>query len=298
MTGSKSEMTYRGHITYSTFTYWVSNSNIKYSSHRAYCHTVRSSGDLQYADEFFVIEYFLPDNPTTADIASVFRQGMSANKPNRDLFRRVAEYDVSNGLYDAKFEEVAKVPDNPTSPEFVPGTAPVVSSPSVVAPEPLPSPNPGTNPNPGTSPSPNPGTNPNPGTSPSPNPAPNPSPNPDRSNQQEPEGFSLPSFCSWASFLCFRANEDKKAPEELENFDYNVEEKQLTKNPVDFDVEYLAYGGACPAPIRFDLNVGLVAVPLEYSLTPLCDFAKTVRPAILALAYLTALGIVVSAIRS
>ena len=69
-----------------------------------------------------------------------------------------------------------------------------------------------------------------------------------------------------------------------------------TKSATDFDTDYLRFGGQCPATPSTSLSVGAVSVPLSIDLTPLCDFVVMVRPAIIAMAYLSALFVVARAI--
>ncbi|MFC0819891.1 virulence factor TspB C-terminal domain-related protein [Moraxella marmotae] len=296
---------------------------------------------------------------------------LKSSKASRDFYRRAAEYDIVNGVYDEELQKRAV-----TSSKFKPGTAPLVFSESKPAPEPLPSPNPDVLPKPSTSPSPstvpspgtapnpladpvtapnpNPSTRPdpkvmpvpepgispnpiitpspstspspstvpspgvspspttNPGISPSPSPgtapAPQTAPNPNRDNDNA-KVFNMPEFCDWAFVVCNvidwvskwrEVDSEGKTipnPEENERWDYDTITIDNKKDADSFDLDYVRYGGACPAPVKFNMPVGAVAVPLEFSLQPLCDFAKTVRPAILALAYLSAMGIVASAIK-
>ncbi|OPH33163.1 virulence factor TspB C-terminal domain-related protein [Moraxella equi] len=58
---------------------------------------------------------------------------------------------------------------------------------------------------------------------------------------------------------------------------------------------YLRFGGQCPAPVTH--NLGLNNATFTIDLTPLCQFAILVRPAILAMAYFLAIGIIANAIR-
>ena len=248
---------------------------------------------------------------------------LAHHKPSRDLFRRAAEYDVSAGLYDDALDNVAKPA---TSVKFQPGTAPVVKSDSdnVILPAPIPDTSPGTSPSPSTEPSPrsneppvsSPGTSPDtsPGTSPSPSTNPSPRPNeqpvPSPGTSPNPGGMNVqfPNFCDWASTICTLADYLRKKEvdpktgkfigDERDDIDtYDVDVLEFDKTAMEFDQDYLNYGGSCPAAVKFSIDVGAVAVPLEFTLQPLCDFAKTVRPAILALAYLAAMGIVANAIR-
>lgn len=76
----------------------------------------------------------------------------------------------------------------------------------------------------------------------------------------------------------------------------DIDTSPPTKSATDFDTEYLRFGGQCPATPSTSLSVGAVSVPLSIDLTPLCDFVVMVRPAILAMAYLSALFVVARAI--
>lgn len=97
--------------------------------------------------------------------------------------------------------------------------------------------------------------------------------------------FELPKFCDWADWFC----EDEK---ERQGEKVTVNELQY-KNPSEFDTNYVNFGGACPAMQPFTV----MNVTLRFDLTPLCQFAVEVRPAVLAVSYLFALAIVVSAFK-
>lgn len=97
--------------------------------------------------------------------------------------------------------------------------------------------------------------------------------------------FELPKFCDWADWFC----EDEK---ERQGEKVAVNELQY-KNPSEFDTNYVNFGGACPAMQPFTV----MNVTLRFDLTPLCQFAVEVRPAVLAVSYLFALAIVVSAFK-
>lgn len=76
----------------------------------------------------------------------------------------------------------------------------------------------------------------------------------------------------------------------------DIDTSPPTKSATDFDTDYLRFGGKCPATPSTSLSVGAVSVPLSIDLTPLCDFVVLVRPAIIAMAYLSALFVVARAI--
>ena len=108
----------------------------------------------------------------------------------------------------------------------------------------------------------------------------------------------MPAFCKWATKVCDFIDWFQKEPElKQDDSHLDVENKQPDKSPSDFDQDYLTYGGQCPTFQSKTISVGAIAVPLSVDMTPMCDFAKSVRPAVLALAYLAAMAIVASAIR-
>lgn len=83
---------------------------------------------------------------------------------------------------------------------------------------------------------------------------------------------------------------------QTDNTKPDIDTTPPTKSATDFDTDYLRFGGQCPATPSTSLSVGAVSVPLSIDLTPLCDFVVMVRPAILAMAYLSALFVVARAI--
>lgn len=222
-------------------------------------------------------------------------------------------------------------PDVPSAPDASPGSAPTNNPGS--APIHSPSSNPSGSPSPGTNPhqQPRPGTNPN--SEPAPNPRPNPETSPSPSprpgapnsipsvpilpgsnpisnpivrpivNPSKPEvsPFELPLFCNWASAVCDffkwykeKPNEDKK---EREGDDDNVSYKESKLDREAFDRDYVRYGGSCPNFNSFRVSFAGKSASIKIDMRPICDLAKMVRPAILALAYFIALGIVAKALR-
>lgn len=146
--------------------------------------------------------------------------------------------------------------------------------------------------------------------------------------EAEPQPLKLPAFCEWTG-LCetwkkTETNTEKTADntEEIkedtktirekisELFDWleedvkadedtqvDIDDKQPIKNPSEFDKDYLNYGGQCPTNPSKTLSIGVQSVDLTLNLKPMCDFALSVRPAVIALAYLSAMAIVANAIR-
>lgn len=76
-----------------------------------------------------------------------------------------------------------------------------------------------------------------------------------------------------------------------------IEEQTLDRDPSSFDTDYIVLGSQCPSFEPYTVEVGPISETLSMDLSPLCDFAAKVRPAILGMSYLTAAGIVVAAIR-
>lgn len=79
--------------------------------------------------------------------------------------------------------------------------------------------------------------------------------------------------------------------------DLPIEEQTLDRDPSSFDTDYIVLGSQCPSFEPYTVEVGPISETLSMDLSPLCDFAAQVRPAILGMSYLTAAGIVVAAIR-
>ena len=79
--------------------------------------------------------------------------------------------------------------------------------------------------------------------------------------------------------------------------DLPIEEQTLDRDPSSFDTDYIVLGSQCPSFEPYTVEVGPISKTLSMDLSPLCDFAVQVRPAILGMSYLTAAGIVVAAIR-
>lgn len=183
------------------------------------------------------------------------------------------------------------------SAEPLPANAPDDDVAPDVAPQPSPSPSPSDNPAPSDNPNNAPSDNPNkdnPSPSPSPTTPPDVAPN-DVDGGGNASNFELPAFCSWASKVCNWIDWTMQDDDFGGDHDLDIEDKPLTKSPNDFDVMYLRFGGQCPAPVTH--NLGLNNATFTIDLTPLCQFAILVRPAILAMAYFLAIGIIANAIR-
>lgn len=69
------------------------------------------------------------------------------------------------------------------------------------------------------------------------------------------------------------------------------------KNPNEFDVNYIGFSSQCPTLSPFSVGIGAVSSSMTFDMTPLCNLAVTIRPAIIAIAYFIGLGVIASAIR-
>ena len=136
--------------------------------------------------------------------------------------------------------------------------------------------------------------------------------------QSPPLDLSLefPVFCGWAPLVCEAAQTVITFPNTLTEWwieakewitgepdlqedqtELPIEEQTLDRDPSSFDTDYIVLGSQCPSFEPYTVEVGPISKTLSMDLSPLCDFAAQVRPAILGMSYLTAAGIVVAAIR-
>lgn len=99
---------------------------------------------------------------------------------------------------------------------------------------------------------------------------------------------------AWASVKEWATGEPDLQEDQTE---LPIEEKTLDRDPSSFDTDYIVLGSQCPSFEPYTVEVGPISKTLSMDLSPLCDFAAQVRPAILGMSYLTAAGIVVAAIR-
>lgn len=79
--------------------------------------------------------------------------------------------------------------------------------------------------------------------------------------------------------------------------DVPVEVPPDVKNASEFDVDYVSFGGQCPTMSPFSINILGSSSSMTFDMTPLCNLAVTIRPAIIAIAYFIGLGVIASAIR-
>lgn len=104
----------------------------------------------------------------------------------------------------------------------------------------------------------------------------------------------------WASFGEFVGFMDSDLPPEKSQSETAVDVEPPavpTKSASEFDVDYVSFGGSCPAMPSANISIMGINAPLSFDMTPLCNLAVSIRPAVLAIAYFVGLGVVASAIR-
>lgn len=125
----------------------------------------------------------------------------------------------------------------------------------------------------------------------------------------------LPAACSWMPSVCEAAQVIITKPQvwadavstawadfwtepDLQKKDDTVDvENKPVDSPSKYDTDYVNFGGSCPTFSTNTITVGSISIPLSFDLTPFCDWAKLLRPAVLGVAYLSALAIISTAIK-
>lgn len=79
--------------------------------------------------------------------------------------------------------------------------------------------------------------------------------------------------------------------------DVPIDDLPPTKGASEFDINYINFGGQCPVLPSFNVGIGGASSALTFDMTPLCDMALKIRPAVIAIAYFIGLGVIASAIR-
>jgi hypothetical protein len=92
-------------------------------------------------------------------------------------------------------------------------------------------------------------------------------------------------------------NSDSPPEKTQKETDVPVDDLPPTKNASEFDVNYINFGGQCPVLPSFNIGIGGASSALTFDMTPLCDMAVKIRPAVIAIAYFIGLGVIASAIR-
>ena len=92
-------------------------------------------------------------------------------------------------------------------------------------------------------------------------------------------------------------NSDLPPEKTQKETDVPIDDLPPTKNASEFDVNYINFGGQCPVLPSFSVGIGGASSALTFDMTPLCDMALKIRPAVIAIAYFIGLGVIASAIR-
>lgn len=79
--------------------------------------------------------------------------------------------------------------------------------------------------------------------------------------------------------------------------DVQLEQPSDIRDPSSFDKDYVNFNGQCPASPSKTFIIGPQTVNLSFDLTPFCDFASLVRPAVLGIAALYSMFVISLAIR-
>jgi hypothetical protein len=92
-------------------------------------------------------------------------------------------------------------------------------------------------------------------------------------------------------------NDDPPPEKSQSETDVPVELPPEVKNATEFDVDYIGFSSQCPTLQPFSVGIGAASSSMTFDMTPLCELAVTIRPAIIAIAYFIGLGVIASAIR-
>lgn len=92
-------------------------------------------------------------------------------------------------------------------------------------------------------------------------------------------------------------NSDPPPEKTQKETDVPIDDLPPTKGASEFDINYINFGGQCPVLPSFNIGIGGASSALTFDMTPLCDMAVKIRPAVIAIAYFIGLGVIASAIR-
>lgn len=92
-------------------------------------------------------------------------------------------------------------------------------------------------------------------------------------------------------------NSDPPPEKTQKETDVPIDDLPPTKGASEFDINYINFGGQCPVLPSFNVGIGGASSALTFDMTPLCDMALKIRPAVIAIAYFIGLGVIASAIR-
>jgi hypothetical protein len=90
-------------------------------------------------------------------------------------------------------------------------------------------------------------------------------------------------------------SEDAPADKDAEEVPIEVPED--VKDASEFDIDYISFSSQCPSLPSFSVGIGGASSDIAFDMTPLCELAIAIRPAIIAISYFIGLGVIASAIR-
>ena len=92
-------------------------------------------------------------------------------------------------------------------------------------------------------------------------------------------------------------NSDPPPEKTQSETDVPVELPPEVKDASEFDIDYISFSSQCPSLPSFSVGIGGASSEITFDMTPLCDLAVAIRPAIIAISYFIGLGVIASAIR-
>lgn len=100
----------------------------------------------------------------------------------------------------------------------------------------------------------------------------------------------LPAFCSWAATVCDWIGWTKEAPD-TPTTDNKVPVGVIAESDVlpNFDIyqERVYFESQCPAPVPINISMFGTSVDADFSYQPLCEFMSSLKPFVIAAAYIT-----------
>lgn len=108
-----------------------------------------------------------------------------------------------------------------------------------------------------------------------------------------PSQTDWPDFCNWATTVCEFMEWARAEDTPSDNPEVPWEEEPPTQS----DWSSGLGGGTCPAPFQISVSLGGQVATPEFSYQPICDFATTMRPVVIALATILA-AMIISGLRS
>lgn len=109
-----------------------------------------------------------------------------------------------------------------------------------------------------------------------------------------PSQTEWPEFCNWATTVCDFIDWVRAEDTPSDNPEVEWEEELP---PVQSDWSSGLGGGSCPPPVTFTISVAGGSASPEFSYEPICNFATTMKPVVIALAAIVA-ALIVAGVRA